>query len=265
MERRVLTNRRLLNKLPPPVARLLKSAYERWQSAVTIDRGMTHTLAEYFGVTYKEAVCLLRVATHLNKEIWNILRPQRDDDIVQFYRVNPFYIFSLAYWHMSRAQRQFRRVIVRLSKGHVLDYGGGIGDLTLALAQAGLKVTYVDIGGRTFDFAKWLLERSGYTSILMLDAVRDQERIWADEYDTIICIDVIEHVPHPEQLLEKIAASLRDKGALVITGLNSKTDNKEHPMHLPVTFDSETLLNSLGLYQSKSHDWLWIKESLKRK
>lgn len=256
--------RGLVKKLPPPVVRVLRSAYDVWCSAVDIDRKMTRDIAEYFGVTYEQAVCLLKVGTRLNREIWDILRPKCDEEIVQFYRLNPFYIFSLAYWHMSRGQRRFRREVVRLSRGEVLDYGGGIGDLTLALAQAGLKVTYADIGGRTFDFARWLLKRHGYTSVTMLDAQRDEERIWATEWDTIICIDVIEHVPHPDQLLEKMAASVKDNGALIITGLNCNTENQEHPMHLPITFDPETVLNSLGFCQSESSDWLWVKKCLRR-
>ena len=257
--------KKVLKRLPPQIVRMMRSAYDRWNSVVHIDRSMTRDLSEYFGVSYEQAVCLLKVGSRLNKETWNILQPQSDEEIMQYYQVNPFYIFSLPWWHMSQAQRQFRREIIRFSRGGVLDYGGGVGDLSLALAQAGLRVTYVDIGGRTLDFAKWFLTRRGFADIMLLDAAKDEEKIWAGRYETIVCIDVIEHVVHPDVLLTKMASSLTENGTLIITGLDSKAANEDHPMHLSINFSPAELLNSFGLYQSEEHDWLWVKKSMRRK
>ncbi len=256
--------RKLLRRLPPRIVRVMRSTYDRWNNVVHIDRRMTHDLAEYFGVSYEQAVCLLKVGSRLNKETWNILQPQSDEEIMQYYQVNPFYIFSLPYWHMSRAQRQFRREIIRFSRGQVLDYGGGVGDLSLALAQTGLRVTYVDVGGKTFDFAKWFLVRRGFADIMLLDATKDEERIWVRKYETIVCIDVIEHIIHPELLTAKMASSLTERGTLIITGLDSKAVNENHPMHLSINFSPAELLNSFGLYQSEERGWLWVKKSLRR-
>jgi SAM-dependent methyltransferase len=256
--------KKVLRRLPPKIFRIMRSTYDRWNSVVHIDRRMTHDLAEYFGVSYEQAVCLLKVGSRLNKETWNILQPKSDEEIMQYYQVNPFYIFSLSYWHMSREQRQFRREIIRFSKGWVLDYGGGVGDLSLALAQTGLSVTYVDVGGKTFDFAKWFLALRGFADILLLDATKDEERIWVRKYETIVCIDVIEHIKHPEVLIAKIASSLAERGILIITGLDSKGVNEDHPMHLAINFSPTELLNSFGLYQSEGRSWLWVKKSLRR-
>lgn len=254
-----------MKKLPAPIVRMFRSAYTKWCSTVRIDPRLTRDLGEYFGVTYEQAVCLLKVGTRLNREVWKILSPKSNDEITQFYRINPFYIFSLAYWHMSRAQNQFRREIMRLSRSDVLDFGGGIGDLTLALAKAGQVVVYADIGGKTFDFARWLLARHGWPEIPMLDVIKDWESIWARKYSTIICIDVIEHIPTPKEVLERMAASLTENGRLIITGLQCSEPHEEHPMHLPITFDPDTLLKSLGFHQSEKRDWLWIKGSIRGK
>jgi len=235
--------RKLVRKLPPWIVRVLRTAYNRWNYAVHIDRRMTRDLSEYFRVTYEQAVCLFKVGTRLNAEVWGVLCPQEVEQMARFYQLTPFYIFSGTYWHMSRAQRWFRREVVKLSKGYVLDYGGGIGDLSLMLAQAGLNVTYVDVGGKTFDFARWFLARRGRSDVLMLDIEKDWERIWARKYGTIICVDVIEHVPEPELVLARMAASLTEKGKLFITGLHCVGASDDHPMHLKITFDPDTLLN----------------------
>ena len=256
--------KKVLRRLPPQIVRIMRSTYDRWNGVVHIDRRMTRDLSEYFGVSYEQAACLLKVGSRLNKETWNILQPQSDEEIMQYYQVNPFYIFSLPYWHMSRAQRQFRREIIRFSMGRVLDYGGGVGDLSLALAQTGLRVTYVDVGGRTFDFAKWFLARRGFANITLLDGAKDQEKIWAEKYETIVCIDVIEHVMHPAVLIAKMASSLTENGTLIITGLDSKAGNEDHPMHLSINFSPAELLNSFGLYQSEERGWLWVKKYLGR-
>lgn len=253
--------KKILNRFPQQIVQMVLSIYDQWNSAVHIDRRMTQDLAEYFKVSYEQAICLLKIGSRLNKETWELLQPQNDEEIIKYYQANPFYIFSLPYWHMSRAQRKFRREIIKFSRGRVLDYGGGVGDLSLALAQTGLSVTYVDVAGKTFEFAKWFLSRRGFRDITMLDSTKDEEKIWDRKYETIVCIDVIEHVIYPEALITRMTSSLSEKGNLIITGLDSKGTNEDHPMHLWCNYNPTELLNSLGLYQSKERGWLWVKKS----
>jgi len=78
-------------------------------------------------------------------------------------------------------------------------------------------------------------------------------------FDTIICIDTIEHVPNPEIVLEDIATHLKNNGRLVITALNCLGETENNPMHLKMESDPEKLLNSFRVFKSKEKDWLWIK------
>src|SRR5688572_13984992 len=123
-----------------------------------------------------------------NAFFWNYLKISGRQD--SFYQMTPFYILELAVWHMTRYQRVFRSKIVQLSSGKVLDFGGGIGDLSLVLAQKGFSVTYADVSGETFSFAKYLFSKYSLP-ITMVDL--SKEKIGSG-YDTIICIDVIEHL-----------------------------------------------------------------------
>lgn len=262
--------RKVYNCLPKQIKESLKERYNRYNSKVILDKKLIKDLVEYsnqnyawFHLNFDEVVWLGRLGNKLNENLWNILNPTTEEEIKNFYRVVPYYIFRLPYWHMQRGQRKFRKKVVKYSFGNVLDYGGGPGDLSIKLAEKGLNVTYVEIQGITMDFARWLFERRGYKNkIEVLDVEKDEEKIWGKEYDTIICIDVIEHIPHPRIVLERMARCLRNKGRLITTQLKSQGPVEDAPMHFEINFDeTEKLLNSLGVFKSEIYDWLWIKES----
>ena len=134
--------------------------------------------------------------------------------------------------------------------------------MSIKLAEKGLNVTYAEIQGITMDFARWLFEKRGYKNkIEVLDVEKDVEKLWGKEYDTIICIDVIEHIPHPEIVLEKMARCLKENGKLIITQLKSSGPVEDAPMHFEINFDkAEKLLNSFRVFESDVYGWLWIKK-----
>jgi SAM-dependent methyltransferase len=262
--------RKVYNCLPKQIKEWLKRLYNRYNSKVILDKKLIKDLVEYsnqnyawFHLNFDEVVWLGRLGNKLNENLWNILNPTTEEEIKNFYRVVPYYIFRLPYWHMERGQRKFRENVVEYSFGDVLDYGGGPGDLSIKLAEKGLNVTYADIQGINPDFARWLFERRGYKNeIEVLDVEKDEKKIWMKEYDTIVCIDVIEHIPHPESILEKMAKHLRKDGRLIITQLKSQGPVEDAPMHFEINFnETEKLLDSLGVFKSEIYDWLWIKES----
>jgi 2-polyprenyl-3-methyl-5-hydroxy-6-metoxy-1,4-benzoquinol methylase len=77
-------------------------------------------------------------------------------------------------------------------------------------------------------------------------------------YDTILCIDVIEHVPNARHVVNDLVAHLRRGGKIVITALAINPDSNVHPMHEQVNFDRE-YLHSIGL-TSTDQPWLFIKK-----
>lgn len=245
-------------RLPIFVKEPLIQIYQKWNSRIIWDREWMRDLMECYNLSYDETKCMLKLGRRLFCDFWNELNPKNDAEIVSFYKMPlPYNVFSLAYWHMLRGQRNFRKEIINYSFGNVLDYGGGIGDLSIKIAEKGLNVTYVEVDGKNMEFAKHLFKKRRY-DIKTLDMEKDQEKIWKEEYDTIICIDVIEHIPHPEFVLEKMAKHLKNDGRLVITGLNCVGPTEDAPMHLKIDFDAEKLLNSFGIFKIKE-DWLWTK------
>ena len=147
---------------------------------------------------------------------------------------------------VSKIEKYARRV-------QILKSISGIGDLSASLTEKGLHVTYADVQGKTFEFAKRLFERRGL-SVEMLDL---EQNVLSRRYDTIICLDVIQNLANPQAILENMASHLVANGKLILT---MPGFNEYHPMHLNMEFDQEELLDSLGLSRTDKH-WLWVKRS----
>ena len=220
---------------------------------VIIDKPLLKCLSLYFNFSEKDAMCMLKLGKRLNAELWNILKPNNRQEIEAFYRATPYYIFDLAYWHMQLGQRYFRKEVLKNCKGCVLDFGGGIGDLSLEIDRRDLQVTYADLEGKTFDFALWLFKKHN-RQIKSINLTFDGLN---DNYDTIICIDVIEHVVEPAKTLKIFAEHLNERGRLIITGPLNQNDD-DHPMHIKLDKNLDDYLIELGLSRTKLN-WLWIK------
>lgn len=243
----------------PNFLRLGSQKVRRWYRAQVIwDDELISDLADFFDLTRDETIALLKVGEKVFHMMWNALEPKTDEEIVKFYEISPFNVFSLAYWHMHRGQRRFRKQVIEHCYGKVLDYSGGIGDLCIKLARRGFDVTYSDVKGKNMEFAKWRFMKKGL-NIEVIDIIRDQGLL--EQYDTILCIDVIEHVPTPKNTLKTISQHLKPEGKLIITNLTCQGPTKKNPTHRKIDFDAKQLLNSLGIF-STDKVWFWIRKEL---
>lgn len=236
---------------------LLRTPYHELGLGVKLDESLINDLMQYFSLDRKEIIFYLKNSKKLNADLWKISSPKTEQEIKQFYAFTPYYVFALAYWHMKKYQRNFRRNVLNYVYGDILDYGGGIGDLCLDFLKKGhLSVTYADIGGETFNFAEWLFQKHK-ASIKLVNLTKEKMQ---GQYDTIVCIDVIEHILNPKDLIITLNGSLKNKGSLIITNLGFKKEaTKQNPMHFGLKFDVKEYLRSLGLV-NKDFPWLWIKK-----
>lgn len=182
----------------------------------------------YFNWDVKQVFEVLFDSTKMIADEWNLKSPQNPDEIKKFYRETENYIFELACWHRSPQRKQLTRMAVEVCKYNelhtILDFGCGIGQDGISLAEAGFKVTLSDLPGKTFDFAKWRAEKRGL-NISFVNSCELEE-----EYDAILCFDVLEHLWEPKQTVEYLHEHLRDDGILLVT-VNFK-HSEIHPMHL---------------------------------
>jgi 2-polyprenyl-3-methyl-5-hydroxy-6-metoxy-1,4-benzoquinol methylase len=111
-------------------------------------------------------------------------------------------------------------VVTRLAGpgGRVLDVGCAQGTLGLRLAEQGFRVTLVDVRATNIEYAQARHERGdvGFYAGLLGDALPPD-----DDYDVVVCTEVLEHVVAPSQLLADLARKARPGGAICLTTPNA--------------------------------------------
>jgi 2-polyprenyl-3-methyl-5-hydroxy-6-metoxy-1,4-benzoquinol methylase len=244
-------------RLPRPVKAVLRPLYRKgydiFSPTYVLDKKLLSDTMEYFDLTRNEVITIAKARNKLNVILWNSLNPTTDEEIKRFHEITPFFAIGLQYQHARKDQREFRSQILSVASGDCLDYGGGVGDLCLKLAEKGLNVTFGDVPGVSMEFAKWLFKKRGYD----IETIDLEKEALSKQYDTIICIAVIQHIPQPGPVLEQIANSLRKGGKLVITDLHG-WEHPGLPMDFKIEIDTEGLLESFGLVRT-ARDWLWVK------
>jgi 2-polyprenyl-3-methyl-5-hydroxy-6-metoxy-1,4-benzoquinol methylase len=172
------------------------------------------------------------------------------EGLAQWYADNSLsYLFDIARFHLSYKHIAFSLDVIKLSRGRCLDYGAGKGELALALARNGMLVTYFDVPGKTRAYAEWNAARQDLN--LLFTSNKDELRGEALKFDTVISLDVLEHMPDLAGELNYLNALLAPKGRLILTVPVGATQS--HPMHL--THDVRTIefLNQHGFRNLK--DW----------
>ena len=166
--------------------------------------------------------------TKMIADEWNYKGPKSPEDIIDFYKEAENYIFDLACWHRMPERKQLTKAAISICKQNnlrkILEFGCGIGQDGILFAEASFEVTLADLPGKTFDFAKWRVNKRG-VNIFFTNSNELKEK-----YDGILCFDVLEHVWEPKEIVEYLNHHLQSGGILLITAHFEHTG--EHPMHL---------------------------------
>lgn len=118
-----------------------------------------------------------------------------------------------------------------------------------------ISVTYADLGGVTYDFAELRFTRRN----LDVEMINLSHNHQLGYYNTIVMIDVLEHLPNPKDVLITLVNHLKPEGKLIITNLDlNRIDDQNHPCHKKQNFNGNDLLELLGMKQT-NWEWLWEK------
>ena len=183
------------------------------------------------------------------KDEWNAWEqqgPMTPERISAFYKQTTNYIYELGEWHLFVADKrasdlalveELRKKAPPNGKMNVLDFGGGVGLLSVLLARAGLDVTLADLDSTSLTFAAFRAKRH---AIPLKIWKSDVEPMPPDgKYDLIVALDVFEHIPKQElkKIVDKLIRLKHDKTEILLNAPFGKTS--VHPMHLDA--DAEVL------------------------
>lgn len=175
----------------------------RWN--IIKDTQTYHELKEYLDhdfVEYIDASWALALD-------WKSRNPTTIDQIEQFYRETPFYVYNLMIWEETKQRPRYVDLASEALNVHkcrvICDFGCGIGNDGLKLLEKGYDVIFCDFDNPSTKFLRWRLKKRGisakYIEPYDLDHIRGFDTLWA--------MDVIEHLPNPYKTLDPFLAEAK--------------------------------------------------------
>lgn len=111
----------------------------------------------------------------------------------------------------------------------VADYGCGNGFGTITLWRKNCTIFGIDTDRTVVQFANDILGHLvKFEAKDWLRGKKDPQQ----KFDAIVCIEVIEHVPKPDQLLAAIRSRLKPNGLTIISTLNHNSQYRKNRSHV---------------------------------
>ena len=102
----------------------------------------------------------------------------------------------------------------------VLDVGCGGGILAEALAQRGAQVTGIDMGDAPLGVAKLHQLESGLSIDYQKSTAEDFAKTHENSFDTVTCLEMLEHVPDPSSVVRACAKMVKSGGHVFFSTIN---------------------------------------------
>ena len=140
---------------------------------------------------------------NLSHEWWNL-----DGEFKTLHHINPVRLeFIKKYSNLG-------------AKTNVIDVGCGGGILTESIAFCGATTTGIDLAPQSIEVAKLHL----YESLLSINYecidIGDKATIAQETFDILTCMEMLEHVPNPEYIIQQCAKLLKSGGMAFFSTLN---------------------------------------------
>jgi len=192
---------------------------------------IVRSLSEFLDKTYLETETILKQ----RKVIWkNIPFPKirSEENVLKYYKENGNELLRLLrediYDINLNKDINIISVLNREESGKdVLDYGSGPGLLASRLSLNGFNVTCVDPCKKTNEYLRFKSKRDINLKVIDFDDFK-----WDNQYDVVVCMEVIEHVNYPGKLLRKLMDAVKDEGHLVLEYPDKWFEPENNPEHI---------------------------------
>jgi 2-polyprenyl-6-hydroxyphenyl methylase / 3-demethylubiquinone-9 3-methyltransferase len=107
-----------------------------------------------------------------------------------------------------------------LAGARALDVGCGGGLLSESLSRKGARVTGIDLAPGMVEVARLHAAEEGLEVDYRVAAAEELAASSAQRFDVITCMEMLEHVPQPAQMLTTLASLVRPGGSVFVSTLN---------------------------------------------
>lgn len=121
---------------------------------------------------------------------------------------------------LNPARLRFVRERCILEGAQIVDVGCGGGILSESLAAAGARVTGLDVAPRALAVARLHLHESGLEVRYLERTAETHAEEAPGQADVVTCMEMLEHVPDPQSVLDACAAMLAPGGHAFFSTLN---------------------------------------------
>jgi len=157
-------------------------------------------------------------------------------DVSDFYTeiVGERHVADLAAWHITSKNyiADTLKLQQRFSRDLVLDFGGGIGTHALANAMSSKvkHVFFVDINQTNRNFVEYRAKKLGVEKKLTFcKTIQDTQIL---KFDTIVCLDVLEHLADPASQIEIFNEFMDSNSIALFNWYFFKGEKNEYPFHI---------------------------------
>ncbi len=122
--------------------------------------------------------------------------------------------------HINPVRIGYMQAMVEFKDKNVLDVGCGGGVLSEALAALGAQVTGLDLAAGSLQTAKLHLLESGLQVDYQNQDVAAFSEANQEQFDVVCCLEMLEHVPNPKNIIRDCLKALKPGGWLFLSTLN---------------------------------------------
>ncbi len=139
------------------------------------------------------------------------------DTMAALYASTDAFLYETYTWNRYPTKQRIRQWVIdflgRSSRQpqRILAYGDGLGFDACGLALAGHSVTYFEVGARSIAFATKVFAANNVS----VEMCSDPTELPHDDFDVVLCLDVLEHVPDPPAFVQQLTPHLKAGGLFI--------------------------------------------------